>query len=237
MRATARIVACRGLDGSTRLPVLASQAPLVLRASGSVVRLVAGAGGPLGGDALCLDVEVGDGARLELRSVAASVVQPDRAGQPSSVTLRARVGAGAHLSLLPEPTVICAGARHRAQTYVSLGLSASLLLREELVLGREGEPGGRVSALLHVDRYGWPLLRSTLELDGVDDAVSGPAVLGGARAVGSLLTVDPSWEDPAQRPPPWSAEDAAGLDLEGPGRLVTALAGDALALRRLLSIR
>ena len=50
MRATARIVACRGPDGSTRLPVLASQAPLVLRVTGEVVRLVAAAGGPLGGD-------------------------------------------------------------------------------------------------------------------------------------------------------------------------------------------
>ena len=240
MRATARIVACRGADGSTRLPVLASQAPLVLRASGAVVHLVAAAGGPLGGDALCLDVEVGDGARLELCSVAASVVQPDRAGRESSVTLRARVGAGAHLSLLPEPTVICAGARHRARTYVSLGLSASLLLREELVLGREREFGGRVSALLHVDRGGRALLRSTLDLEGAHDVTTSPAVLGGARAVGSLLTVDPSWEDPTLRPPAWSGDDvtsldAAAMDLEGPARLVTALAADALALRRLLS--
>jgi len=50
VKASARIVACRGRDGSTRLPVLASQVPLVLRASGDVVRLVAAAGGPLGGD-------------------------------------------------------------------------------------------------------------------------------------------------------------------------------------------
>jgi urease accessory protein len=217
--------------------VLASQAPLVLRVTGEVVRLVAAAGGPLGGDQLCLDIEVGDGARLELRSVAASVVQPDRAGRESSVTLRARVGAGAHLSVLPEPTVICAGARHRAQTYVSLGLSASLLLREQLVLGREGERGGRASALLHVDRGGRPLLRSTLNLDGADDVTNSPAVLGDARTVGSLLTVDPSWDDPARRPPPWSREDATSLDLEGPARLITALAGDTVALRRLLSIR
>ena len=234
MRATARIVACRAPDGSTRLPVLASQAPLVLRASGSVVRLVAAAGGPLGGDQLCLDIEVGDGAQLELRSVAASVVLPDLAGRESSLVLRARVGAGAHLSLLPKPTVICAGARHRAQTYVSLGLSASLLLREELVLGREGERGGRVSALLHVDRGGRALLRSTLELDGANPATHSPAVLGGARAVGSLLTVDPRWDDQTQRPPPWSGNDAASLDLEGPARLITALAGDTVALRRLL---
>ena len=234
MKASARIVACRGRDGSTRLPVLASQVPLVLRASGDVVRLVAAAGGPLGGDELCLDVEVGDGARLELRSVAASVVLPDRAGRESSLVLRARVGAGGHLSLLPQPTVICAGARHRAQTYVSLAPSATLQLREILVLGREGETGGRVSALVHVDRGGRPLLRSTLDLDGPDSPTIGPAVLGGARAVGSLLTVDPSWEDASLRPPPWCSDDAAALDLEGPAQLVTALAGDALTLHRLL---
>lgn len=235
MKASARIVACRGRDGSTRLPVLASQVPLVLRASGDVVRLVAAAGGPLGGDELCLDVEVGDGARLELRSVAASVVLPDRAGRESSMVLRARVGAGGHLSLLPEPTVICRGARHRAETYVWLHPSASLALREELVLGREGERGGRVSALLHVDRGERALLRSTLELDAADPATHNPSVLGGARAVGSLLTVDPRWENPALRPPPWESDNAAGLDLEGPGRLVTALAADAPTLRRLLA--
>ena len=61
-------------------------------------------------------------------------------------------------------------------------------------------------------------------------------MLGDARAVGSLLTVAPSWEDPALRPAPWSGEDAAVLDLEGPGRLVTALAADALKLHKLLPI-
>jgi urease accessory protein len=228
-------VACRNPDGSTRLPVLASQAPLVLRACGDVVRLVAAAGGPLGGDELCLDIEVGDGARLELRTVAASVVQPDRVGHESTVTFRARVGAGGHLAFLPEPTVICAGARHRTRTYVSLAPSASLVLREELVLGREDERGGRVDALLHVDRGGRALLRATLDLDGTDVSTAGPAVLGGARTVGSLLTVDPSWVDPTLRPPPWCHPDAAALDLEGPGRLVTALAADTVALHRLLS--
>jgi hypothetical protein len=61
-------------------------------------------------------------------------------------------------------------------------------------------------------------------------------VLGGARAVGSLLTVDPSWQDPARRPPPWTSRDAAALDLDGPARLITALAADTVALRRQLSI-
>jgi len=63
----------------------------------------------------------------------------------------------------------------------------------------------------------------------------GPAVTGGRRAVGSLLVVDPAWQD---RPPEWPAPaagaDTALLPLRGPAVLVTALAGDGLALRHRL---
>ena len=48
--AAARIEAVAGPDGVTRLPVLASQVPLVLRRTPSAVYLVGGAAGPIGGD-------------------------------------------------------------------------------------------------------------------------------------------------------------------------------------------
>jgi len=50
VRASATLVAEPGADGATRLPVLRSQAPLILRQTPEAVYLVGGAAGPLGGD-------------------------------------------------------------------------------------------------------------------------------------------------------------------------------------------
>ena len=86
MRATARIVAVADGRGGTRLAVLQGEVPLLPRRTGSAgpgpvtVHLVGGAAGPLGGDDLHLAVRVGPGARLRLRSVAATVALPGRGG-------------------------------------------------------------------------------------------------------------------------------------------------------------
>ncbi|RZU48987.1 UreD urease accessory protein [Krasilnikovia cinnamomea] len=81
MRAAARIVAEADGRGGTRLSVLRGEPPLLLRRTGAAggpatVHLVGGAAGPLGGDDLRLDVEVGPGAWLEVRSVAATLALP-----------------------------------------------------------------------------------------------------------------------------------------------------------------
>ena len=52
--AAASIEAVAGAGGVTRLPVLASQVPLVLRRTPDAVYLVGGAAGPIGGDVLAL---------------------------------------------------------------------------------------------------------------------------------------------------------------------------------------
>ena len=54
--AAAEIEAVAGPDGVTRLPVLSSQVPLVLRRTPSAVYLVGGAAGPIGGDELSLRI-------------------------------------------------------------------------------------------------------------------------------------------------------------------------------------
>ena len=63
MKARAHVVAEAGATGRTRLTTLRSQAPLVLRRTGDVVTMVAGAGGPLGGDDLHVDLDVRRGRR------------------------------------------------------------------------------------------------------------------------------------------------------------------------------
>jgi urease accessory protein len=78
VRASAALVAELGADGSTRLPVQRSQAPLILRRTPEAVYLVGGAAGPLGGDVLELQIEVREGATLRLRTAAAAVTAGSR---------------------------------------------------------------------------------------------------------------------------------------------------------------
>jgi urease accessory protein len=73
MTATACIVAELGDGGATRLPVLSSQVPLVLRRTPDAVYLVGGAAGPLGGDDLTLTIDVRHGATLRVRTATAAV--------------------------------------------------------------------------------------------------------------------------------------------------------------------
>ena len=105
---------------------------------------------------------------------------------------------------------------------------ARLLMREEVLLGRHGEPAGRVCQHVTVRLAGRPLYRQDL-LIGAAGART-PAVLGHFRAVGSMVVVDPRW---VCRPPPVQrlSGPAALLPLAGPAVVVTALADDNLQLR------
>jgi urease accessory protein len=257
--ATAEIVAVAGVGRATRLPVLSSQVPLVLRRTPDAVYVVGGAAGPIGGDELGLRISVGAGAFLRVQTAAASIALPGPDGLESVLRITADVGAGARLEYLPQPVVVSAGARHATIIRVTLAEGASLLLRDELLIGRHGETGGAARSVLKVDYAGRPLLRQSLEVSGVDAVTMGPAVLAGHRAVGTALWVDPAagkaqdagaaavadstaGGEPAQASRAISANAAPETDaavavmpLAGPGILVTALANDAVTLRRRLS--
>ena len=234
MRARATLVAEVDSEGATRLTRIRSEPPLVLRATADGVYLVGAAGGPLGGDEIALDIEVGPGADLTVRSAAASVAQPGPgAGNPSVVRVTAHVAAGGRLRWLPEPTIAARGCRHHMEGTVTLGAGARLAWREEIVLGRHGEPPGSVVSRFTADAGGLPLLRHEVALGPDHPAADGPAVAGSARAVGSVLLVDPAWE--TCRPAPATlTPTAAVLPLAGPAVQVVALAADAIALRRAL---
>jgi urease accessory protein len=258
----AELVAEADPGGFLRLPVQRSQAPLVLRRTADAVYLVSGAAGPLGGDTLELRIEVRAGATLRLRTVAAAVALPGRYGEESRLTVTAAVGPGARLEYLPEPTVAADGARHRTEVTVRLAADATLLLRDEVLLGRHGERGGACRTRLAVDRdsaWGWrPLLRHELDVSGTDAASCGPAVLAGHRAAGTLLSVEAdepggsSGADGADVVGVASGASEAGvvdgafgaggvierwvamMPLVGAGVLVTALAHDTRVLRQRL---
>ncbi|MBO3741081.1 urease accessory protein UreD [Actinoplanes flavus] len=197
MRASAAVVAETDGRGGTRLAVLRGESPLLPRrtgprsAGGATVHLVGGAAGPLRGDDLRLDIEVGPGATLEMFSVAASLALPGRPGPPSRLTITARVAAGATLRWLPEPLIAAAGCDHVAVTRVEVAAGGTLLWRDDLVCGRHGEPSGAVRADTTIRYAGVTLHRHELAVGPGAPGWDGAAVLGGGRAVGTLVAAGP----------------------------------------------
>jgi urease accessory protein len=225
--AQAGVMAECDASGRTRLTRLRSDGPLALRQTADAVYLVGAAAGPLGGDELELDLEVGPGARLVIRSAATTLALPGDG--ESRFTVRARVGEGGHLDFGPEPTVAAAGCHHRAIGEVSLAEGATLRWHEELILGRYRERPGRHTSRIDVVLGGVPLLRHELRLDDPAIYRSG-AVLGPATAAGSVVLVGLGLVRE-----PRTDEGLAVLPLAGPGVLVSATAGDSAALRRRLT--
>jgi urease accessory protein len=161
----------------------------VLRQTPDALCVVGGAAGPLGGDELELDVNVGCHADLRVHSAAAMLAQPGPRGQSSGTRIRLCVGEGGSLTWIPEPLVSVRGSTHVVDARVELAPDARLCLVEELVLGRWGEPSGRVTSLLRVARGGAPLLAHDLDLGGDAVGWSSAAAAGDARAVRTELHV------------------------------------------------
>ncbi|QGV81824.1 urease accessory protein UreD [Streptomyces ficellus] len=235
VRATARIVA----DADGGLPVLVSDGPLALRrtrATGPYTRVtVVGAmTAPLGGDRLAVEAEVRDGGRLTVDAAAATVALPGRDAGRARYDVRLTVGRGAELRWLPEQLVSAQGSDLHTRTTADLAAGARLVLREEQVLGRHGEQPGTLTSRLTVRRAGRLLLDQELSYGpGAPGGWDGGAVLGGHRAVGQLLLVDEAFgERPVE--PRLIGDTAALTPLAGPAALVTAVAQDALRLRRVL---
>ncbi|MEU7516535.1 urease accessory protein UreD [Streptomyces sp. NPDC042898] len=235
LRATARIAAAA--DGG--LPLLESDGPLALRrtraaAGWTRVTVVGAMSAPLGGDRLAIETDVRDGARLLVDSAAATLALPGRSAEPAAYDLRIAVGAEGVLRWLPEQLVSAHGSDLRMRTTVELAPTARLVLREEQILGRHGEQPGTLVTRLTVHRAGRPLLDQELAYGpGAPGGWDGGAVLGGHRATGQLLVVDPDFTDKAVESR-LLGEGAVIAPLAGPAALVTAVAPDALALRRLL---
>ncbi|MFC8198493.1 urease accessory protein UreD [Streptomyces sp. NPDC057298] len=239
VRAHARIGARPDGRGGTALPTLESQGPLALRrtrATGSEARvmLVGAMSGPLGGDRFTVTADVAEGARLHVGSAAATIALPGQDKGEARYDVRLTVGEDAELCWLPEQLISAKGSDLRVTTCVDLAAGARLTLREEQVLGRAAEEPGRLTSRLTALLDGRPLLDQELSCGpGAPGGWDGPAVLAGHRALGQLLVVRPQF---ARRPvaPRLLGEYAVLTPLAGPGALVTALAPDALDLRRVL---
>ncbi|CCE07650.1 putative urease accessory protein UreD [Bradyrhizobium sp. STM 3843] len=151
------------------------------------------AGGIAGGDRFAIDIAAGEGTRLTLTTAAAEKVY--RApGKAAALDISLKAAAGAHLSWLPQETILFDRARIARHIDIELDDTASLLLCEIVVFGRTAM-GERMREGVFVDRWrlrrgGRLVFAETVRLEGdIGDRLAQPAVANGAAAIGTALIV------------------------------------------------
>ena len=205
-----------------RVVVLETRPPVAAKIldapGGPELVLIGAAAGLLEGDAVTIDLRLGPGARLTVRTTAATLAHPCPGGGWTEVTVTAALAPGAVLAWLPEPLVACGGCSHRSRSTVDLGEGAAAVWYEACALGRSGERAGAVQLRLDVTLAGRPLLRDGLRYP---DGAETPAVLAGHRHTGSVHLLGRRASGPY-------------LQLAGPGTTARAVAADAAGLERAL---
>ena len=101
---------------------------------GSWVYVATLGGGLVDGDVVALSADVGEGACALLATQASTKVY--RSPRGTAQRLRARVGEGALLAVLPDPVSCFAGARYEQSIDVHLDEGATLVLVDALTCGR-----------------------------------------------------------------------------------------------------
>lgn len=151
------------------------------------------AGGVAGGDRFAVEVAAGEGSRVTLSSAAAEKVY--RApGKPAELDIALTAAAGAHITWLPQETILFDRARIHRRIDIDLAATASLLLCEIVVFGRTAM-GERMREGEFVDRWrlrrgGRLVFAETVRLDGdIGGKLAHPAIANGAAAIGTALIV------------------------------------------------
>jgi urease accessory protein len=145
------------------------------RTEADTIHLVSAAATPLGGDAIHVRIVVEEGARLRLRTAAATLTLPGAATVESHAVWSLAVAG--ELDLDPQPTIVAGASRHFTTTRLELAGTGRIQLRERVQIGRSGERQGFWSGTLHADVDGTPLLRHRIELGSgsvADDELDAP---------------------------------------------------------------
>ncbi|MHB1536216.1 MAG: urease accessory protein UreD, partial [Acidimicrobiales bacterium] len=101
--------------------------------------MVATAASPVGTDDVRVEILVGEGAKLAVRSVAAGIAWSSTASRQHFV---ADVGPSATLDWAPEPLIVTERCDHRMDASITVAPGATLWWAERIVLGRHGETPG-----------------------------------------------------------------------------------------------
>lgn len=151
--------------------------------------------GPLSGDHDRVRIVVGAEATLVVRPVAATLALPGMAR--TRLDLDIDLGPAARLVLEDPPLIVAAGADVERTMAVRLAAGAAAALRDTVVLGRSGEPGGRlVSTLRVIDDDGAVTLHDMLVLDSATSRQDAHVALApGHRAAGTLCLFGAAAQD------------------------------------------
>jgi urease accessory protein len=177
-------------------------------------------GGFVGGDAVHLGVEVGEGATALLQTQASTKVY--RSPKGAVATLDATVGAGARLLVLPDPTVCFAGATFAQTQTFQLDAEATLVVMDWVTAGRRaaGERWvfDRYVSRLTVRTRTTLLLADAMELDARDGVLLDR--LSRFACLCSIVLIGPAAAAAASS----ALERVAALDLRVRGDLLTSAA-------------
>jgi urease accessory protein len=160
------------------------------RTDADTVHLVSAAATPLGGDTIRVRVVVEPGARLRVRSAAATMAMPGTATMESRASWDLEVAGD--LDLDPQPTIVAGQARHLSMIRLTLTGHGRARLRERVQIGRSYERQGFWSGSMHADVDGAPLLRHRVELGAgsvTDDELGTPMA-----CVSELRYPDPTFD-------------------------------------------
>jgi len=188
----------RSVDGVTRRGALHESGSLRVRfpspeGEGLSAVLVNTAGGVAGGDRFDIDISAGQGARLTLTTAAAEKVYRATA-HAAELNIALKVADGAHLSWLPQETILFDRANMSRHIDIDLAGGASLLLCEIAVFGRAAM-GERMAQGAFVDRWrvrrgGGLIFAETVRLEGdVGKKLGQRAIANGGVAIGTALIV------------------------------------------------
>ncbi|MFC0407056.1 urease accessory protein UreD [Roseomonas elaeocarpi] len=184
------------LGGDTVLKHLYQQAPSrvlfprVEAGEPPLGALVNTAGGLAGGDALSLEVMVGEGGTATLCTPAAEKIYRSL-GPETVIQTSLRIEAGARLEWLPQETILFNGARLKRRLQVEMTSCARLLAAEMLVFGRSARGEYFESGALHdawrlrvAGKLSWI---DATRLDEPGTALKDRFGFGGAGAFATLL--------------------------------------------------
>lgn len=187
-------------------------------------------GGLVGGDEISFSVSIGSGAGATVATQSAERVYRAMAGA-SRTEVRLTVAANAALTWLPQETILYDGARLRRRIDADMAGSASLLMVEAVVFGREAM-GEAITSGAFRDRWtirrdGVPVFVEAVSLEGDMQALLQRRALGaGARAAGTVLLVAPDAE---------ARRDGARARLDRAGGRAAVSAWNGMLVGRLLA--
>ena len=227
-RSFASVRFVRGPHGETVVEDTRSSGALTFRATEWGVWMVGTAAHPIGGDILSLQVAVGAECAASVRSASATLARRGPPAGPgvSRMLTAVRIGREASLAWMPEPGIGACGSDHLNETRVRMNADARLIWRDEFVIGRHGENPGTWRSRLRITVGKTVVLSSEVSAGPAAAAWSSRSVLAGARAVSTLVVIDPRLDLGRASRTSGEATSAVALPLEGPGIQITAWGDD-----------